>query len=406
MSKLCTVVFTGQLQPGSDPEQAAKKFASVFKVPEDKARRLIRDGQEKALKKDVDPAAAAHYREILDEIGLITRIDTGAGSGTPSLGKGCPKCGSSRVENGVCKSCGVLVDAYLANQTAERKAQSAPLGSPSTGPSAPPPHPGSSPGTAPPLPGYRAGMTSGQPPEPESVPMGHGLGWIGAGWALFKQAPLAWIGALVLLLLINLALAFVPLIGSIASVLIGPVLIGGLMAGAHEQASGGQFRVNHLFEGFSKNTASLIGVGGLYMLGSIILTILTILMVVILVNSAMPGGMGVQALDANPELLLQALDANLVLLFLLIMALLVPLMMAYWFAPALVMLKGLGAVAAMKLSFLGCLKNVLPFLIYGLVSAVLMVLALIPFGLGLLILSPILIASMYAAYRDIFQTTR
>ncbi|WPL19063.1 putative integral membrane protein [Thiorhodovibrio winogradskyi] len=403
MSKLCTVVFTGQLQPGSDPEQAARKFASVFKVPEDKALRLIRDGQEKALKKDVDPAAAAHYREILDDIGLVTRIDSADGSPAPSLPNNCPKCGASRIENGVCKSCGVLVEAYLANQIAERKAQAThSTASPSSGPSAPPTYPNGGPGAATLPPAYRAGVLPGQPPAPQSVPMGQGLGWIGTGWGLFKQAPLAWIGALLLLLLINIALALVPIIGSIVSVLIGPVLMAGFMAGAHEQASGGQFRVNHLFSGFSKHTASLIGVGGLYMLGSFILGILV---VVILIGPILAGGMDPQALENNPELLVEALGTNFLLLFLLILALVIPLVMAYWFAPALVMLNGLGALAAMKMSFLGCLKNLLPFLVYGLVCTVLMLLALIPFGLGLLILSPMLIASMYAAYRDIFPAS-
>lgn len=393
MSKLCTVVFTGRLQPGSDPDQAAKKFASVFKVPEDKALRLIRDGQEKALKKSVDPAAAAHYQEVLAEIGLLTRVD--ADDARPSLAKKCPKCGSNRIENGVCQSCGVLVEAYLANQSAEHKTRNTPTSPPTPAPSAPPPGMGGAP--------HGPSANSQQPaPEPEPVPMGHGLSWIGAGWGLFKQAPWAWIGALVLLVLISLALAFVPIVGSIVSILIGPVLMGGFMAGAHEQASAaGAFRVGHLFAGFNKNTSSLLAVGGLYMLGSIILAIVAML---ILIGPMLASGMDPQALENNPELLTQALGIYS-LLFLVILALVIPLVMAYWFAPALVMLNGLGAVAAMKLSFLGCLRNILPFLLYGIVTAALMLLAMIPFGLGLLILSPVLIASMYAAYRDIYQIT-
>ncbi|MEN6587182.1 MAG: BPSS1780 family membrane protein, partial [Sulfuricella sp.] len=86
-----------------------------------------------------------------------------------------------------------------------------------------------------------------------------------------------------------------------------------------------------------------------------------------------------------------------------VMALLLPLLMAYWFAPALVLFDGLPAKQAMKLSFAACLRNVLPFTLYGVVGLVLFVLGSIPLGLGLLAVIPVLFAtSIYTAYRDIF----
>ena len=44
-----------------------------------------------------------------------------------------------------------------------------------------------------------------------------------------------------------------------------------------------------------------------------------------------------------------------------------------------------------------------PFLIYGMISAVLLVLAMIPLGLGLLIMIPTMTASLYVSYKDIFN---
>jgi len=84
------------------------------------------------------------------------------------------------------------------------------------------------------------------------------------------------------------------------------------------------------------------------------------------------------------------------------MALLIPLLMAYWFAPALVVLRNMTAMDAMKLSFLGSLRNMWPFLIYGVIAFILMMIAMIPFGLGMLILVPVLNASIYLGYKDIF----
>jgi uncharacterized membrane protein len=80
----------------------------------------------------------------------------------------------------------------------------------------------------------------------------------------------------------------------------------------------------------------------------------------------------------------------------------VPLLMFYWFAPALVMMHNAPPVEAMKASFTGCLRNIMPFLLYGLVMCVLGFFAAIPFGLGLLVWFPLAIASTYAAYRDIY----
>jgi uncharacterized membrane protein len=97
-----------------------------------------------------------------------------------------------------------------------------------------------------------------------------------------------------------------------------------------------------------------------------------------------------------------AMGGSFVLAWLVAMALSIPIYMALWFAPALVVLRGLAPVAAVKESFFGCLKNVVPFLIYGIVLLVLGIVAAIPLGLGWLVLGPVAIASIYVAYRDIY----
>ena len=59
-------------------------------------------------------------------------------------------------------------------------------------------------------------------------------------------------------------------------------------------------------------------------------------------------------------------------------------------------------MAAIRMSFTACLKNVMPFLIYGLVFLFIFIIAVLPFGMGLLVAFPLMYASTYAAYRDIF----
>ena len=77
--------------------------------------------------------------------------------------------------------------------------------------------------------------------------------------------------------------------------------------------------------------------------------------------------------------------------------------MAYWFAPVLVGLNNLTAVQAMKLSFVACLRNMLPFLLYGLIFMLLLIVAIIPFGLGLLVAVPLMMTSLYTSYVDVFN---
>jgi len=55
-----------------------------------------------------------------------------------------------------------------------------------------------------------------------------------------------------------------------------------------------------------------------------------------------------------------------------------------------------------KASFGACLRNFIPFLLYGIVMLVLFLVAVIPIGLGLLVMIPLSLTSTYAAYRGIF----
>jgi uncharacterized membrane protein len=44
------------------------------------------------------------------------------------------------------------------------------------------------------------------------------------------------------------------------------------------------------------------------------------------------------------------------------------------------------------------------FLIYGVLSLLLLIVASIPFGLGLVLWIPVMVLTMYTSYRDVFAT--
>jgi len=226
-----------------------------------------------------------------------------------------------------------------------------------------------------------------------SVEAGQGWTWIADGFGLFKKAPGIWIALVVVLIVILVVLAFIPLLGAVATFLLMPLFVGGLMLGCRALQGGGELELSHLFAGFKTHTANLVVLGALAIGGWIIV----MLPVVAIVGAgAFVGAMRGDAAG------LVAMGGSLLLASLVAMALSIPIYMALWFAPALVVLRGLAPVAALKESFLGCLKNIGPFLIYGIVMLVLSIFATIPFLLGWLVLGPVAIASVYVSYRDIY----
>ncbi len=222
---------------------------------------------------------------------------------------------------------------------------------------------------------------------------GRGWEWIVEGFRYFTRSIALWILLTVIFFAIVMVVRMVPLIGWIASTLLVPVLVGGLMTGCQSIERGGELELAHLFAGFRKNTAQLMLVG----LIGFVLTALIMLPAFTLIGFG-----SFMAAKTNPFIGAPVFGASTLLGFLIVLALVIPVNMALWFAPAVVMLQNQTAIVAITQSFKGCLRNIVPFLIYGVILLVLGMIAAIPFGLGWLVLAPVLLASIYAAYRDIF----
>lgn len=224
------------------------------------------------------------------------------------------------------------------------------------------------------------------------VPVGNAWAWIVSGFSLFKANPAMWIILLVIYLAIMIPLSLLPVVGSVVSTLLAPVFAAGMMRGCQAMGLNQDLEINHLFEGFKHNTAQLIAVGGIYM---VCMLIVAVFVVLALDKDAVE--LLVKGKDLSPE------QANgMMLPILMAMLFVTPVLMAYWFAPVLAGLHNLSAVEAMKLSFAACLKNMIPFLLYGLIFMVLLVIAIIPFGLGLVVAVPVMMTSLYTSYADIF----
>ena len=232
-------------------------------------------------------------------------------------------------------------------------------------------------------------------PGGRGVAAGRGWGWIAEGWALFRQQPWMWIGVWIALVVILVALGVIPLLGPIANAVLWPVFSAGLALGCRALAEGEPLEFGHLFAGFRERLGTLAGVGALTLVISFAIGVVVVLVMGV-GFATMFGG----APPETQEAAMATLLAGLVML-----ALMLPLFMAIWFAPLLVVFHEHGVLEALKASFTGCLRNIVPFLVYGVIGFVLMVLASVPVLLGWLVLGPVMVASIYTAYRDIYFTS-
>lgn len=235
----------------------------------------------------------------------------------------------------------------------------------------------------------REGITGTFVPEGRRLPAGNGYRWILSGWEMFRTAPATWIGISVAFLALVAVAGMVPILNFAVNLVI-PVFAGGIVIGCKAIEDGEGLRFEHLFAGFSRNLGGLLMIGLLFLLAVVVVGVVFGIVVALGV-----AGAAVSAGAFSPMIVVAALVAG---------AVFVPIGMAVWLAPPLVVFHDVSAFQAMKTSFFVAWRNFLPFLVYSLVVLVAAVLATIPVFLGWLVLMPVLYASLYAFYRDAFFT--
>ena len=248
-------------------------------------------------------------------------------------------------------------------------------------------------------------------PNGRSVSMGNALTWIADAWGLFKQRTGLWIGfALVYTVLLLLLGSSVIWLYSYGFSEYGKVgihsLVKGFMSFVHILVTAGvvyscdvlrrvgSFTFSDLFAAFNRKTGPLLIIG-LFDLG--FTTVLA------LIHRILP--LTVTGSTPPDTILIGRIIITLVG---------VACGMALWFAPALMMLHDISPVKAIRMSFSACFKNILPGIIFSLMTTMLIGISAIPiffdlqkaapmfFILGLLVTAPILFLCNYTSYRDIF----
>ena len=240
-----------------------------------------------------------------------------------------------------------------------------------------------------------------------------GVRWLAEGWRLFRVAPALWLLLAFAYWMVLLTLSRLPIVG-FAMWLLHPALSLGFLALSRSCERRGRLEVGLLLEGFRVRPAAQFTLGLVYVgLLALVIGAMTLLAD----ESVAPTVLGGRKTDA-------ALQANeLVSLLFTASVLYLPVLMLFWFAPALTAWHGMSPGQALFYSFFAAFLNWRAFLGYGLVTILItVVIPSLVLG-GLLVATagkakidilalvfalfiffqPTLFASFYASYRDVFH---
>jgi uncharacterized membrane protein len=231
------------------------------------------------------------------------------------------------------------------------------------------------------------------------VPAKDGLRWISDAFTLFRAQPMAWISLMLGWFGLWLAGLMFPVVGISLMSLLGPTFLAGLMLACRDQTLGKPVSALHLFAAFKVNARPLLT------LGAIILLIDTLL------------GLGLHAMGLSQQfpatkegaldvVALRAMVVDQAGLYALAMTLSGVVTAIFWFAAPLLVLRPMPAMPvshAIRWSFFACVSNLAPMLVFAMAMLGLAVLAMIPLGVGMIVLAPVFVITTYTSYLRVFD---
>ena len=222
-----------------------------------------------------------------------------------------------------------------------------------------------------------------------------GAAWLVEAFALFRKAPLAWIGLCAGWIAITFGLILIPFIGGVLANFLQPVFFASFAIAAYRQNAGERVVMADLFASFKRNMRPLVNLGALLLLAEIAIFALMALM-----------GLPMAASDDRSFTLAEYVDALKGKEWILSVGLLMTVLVkgALWFAPPLIAFHGMSTVQAMRWSLYASISNLGAMMVYGAMLLAVFLLALIPWALGLIVVIPMMVVSTYVGYREVFET--
>ena len=224
-------------------------------------------------------------------------------------------------------------------------------------------------------------------PEFSKVSVGDAAGWFSEGWKLMKTGFFRWIVMVLLASFFLMAISFIPFLGPLAAALLSPVLGAGLLIAADKSARSEIITIGEAFRVLQNNVLvkRLLVIGALGMLVNLLIMAIGGASL----GSGIPGDIGSTASSGISFLWISVLSQSLW-------------GAAILFGIPLVTFAGVDPPSALLTSLKAVITNWWPMLVFTIITVILGFLAMIPFGLGLLIYFPLMITTSYRAYHGVF----
>ena len=209
--------------------------------------------------------------------------------------------------------------------------------------------------------------------------------WYEQAMRLFKASPVAWCVLGATTLASDLVLQLVPGIGVAASKVIVPVIECGMLLGAAAVDHGQRLEIGYAIAAFRAPPPALTAIVGSAL--------------VIFVAEALAGFAFAGINFLSPEAAKSDVEPSaLVGIFAIGMVTSLPML----FVPFAALFERASVRHAFVTSFRGFALNTAPLLLFGALALVLTLLGLMTYGVGLVIVFPLLSAASYAAWKDIY----
>lgn len=232
---------------------------------------------------------------------------------------------------------------------------------------------------------------------PRKVPAAQGWQWVRSGFALYRKNPLLLSAAFAMVFGVVMALGLIPGVGSALSDLASPLMVAGFMAAYRALDEGQDLELPHFLAGVRGPAIPLMTIGAVQFLGALLIG-------KVMLNMGFDPQAFVEAARAqqDPEAMQAMLNEAMPAVFTGLL-LFTPVIMATWFAPALILFGGARPVTALGVSMKAVVRNWAALLVNGFALGMVLILAaLVPLMLGLLVAMPVLFGSLYASYQAIF----
>lgn len=203
-----------------------------------------------------------------------------------------------------------------------------------------------------------------------TVDPGAGINWLQGGWAAFKAGGPLLIGMVFATVIAAALLAWIPWLGVVLVPVVGTFCYAGMLRSVRGVTEGRAMRFDDLWS-LTQDEDRMVHVAIIALvplLGS-------------LLREALPGGVIGWFLGALVTVVVMALT---------------------YFAVPLVLFRKLEAPLALQRSLEGVLTNLPAVIVFWIACIVLLALAILPAGLGLLVLVPVLLGAAYEAYAEIY----